>query len=294
MENNINEFPRKSPASLTAARFKRVQDFRIVSARDPELYGRIGSPKWGDELHRFLADKRIAREDVERWIETNAQVTGPLPKKRKLEPHTENEPEQLLNFRGRALGTRRHPEVIQIQRPPSASSSSFSTDSQQSGDTVVSAMNPNYDASTNPISLNDAATPASGLNVQESSGLNVQESSGILNISTASQTSQSETQNDSIALNLLLREIAQQPEGSPREVILKDMAIGFGALYGLVQLSQKYEQFNRPFFLRTIHNIYKKLKEFQEINVGTQAVDEMEENITVTRAAISDSQQHLN
>jgi len=77
---------RRVAAGLTQLRFKRVQEFKILSGTDPTRYGRLGSSKWGDELYRFLGDKRISREDVQRWMDTNSRVTDPLPNVLESEP----------------------------------------------------------------------------------------------------------------------------------------------------------------------------------------------------------------
>jgi len=44
-------------------------------------------------LHRFLADRKISREDVQRWMDTNSRVTDPLPNVLESEPqfdHNQN------------------------------------------------------------------------------------------------------------------------------------------------------------------------------------------------------------
>jgi len=78
-ELKTQKIPRKhAVAGLTPFTFKQVQEFKLMSGTDPTRYGQLGSPKWGNELHRFLVDKdkRISREDVQRWMDMDSQVTN--------------------------------------------------------------------------------------------------------------------------------------------------------------------------------------------------------------------------
>jgi len=258
--------PKRCASRLTVARFKRIQDFKRVRGSNLNIYGRLGSPKWVDELHEFLADKRISREDIQYWIETESEVTEPLPEINKSKPKPyASYPEQLFSATGRALRTCR---LAKVQRSPAAAASDHSSTS--STDTPGSGSGPGPTITIPSKAHHSKKNRDNQALVSPNPAANSEEfedfilpnfGDGVLN-DIKTQKSMPPLLKHSASSVF----IPQQPEVPVEQMILKDVETGLAALQTLTKLTKKYENV-QPSFVPQIRYMYQKFEELGKIIV---------------------------
>jgi len=248
--NRPTQRPKQRKAGLTQLRFKRVKDFKLMSRSNSTRFGTLGSQKWGDELHTFIADKRVTRTDVQRWMEKEPQVKELICESAHRPASDEIEPRRPVS--------RSSEGHTQSRSRRSRSQSLSSGHSQVSDHTLVSQTNnqnqnsaknceeyepenPNFVSSSNPIP-----------NVAPSFGNPPSTSQSAGNYSGAMEQQGPHSQ-------------PQTDTDIPFDSNLKNISTCFAAIKVLSNFAKTNEIFKTCHY--PILKIYRKLLKIQEMNI---------------------------
>jgi len=258
MEVAKTKAPKRRHGKLTQARQKRILIFKLISSTDSNKYGRVGTPKWGDELHKHLADKRITRADIQHWIDTKREIAEPLAETRKHESRVNTTAPRYLRSQAES-------PVVVAETPRSRSSSA---------DSCATVVRPVADSNGNHGTSGDENPSGSTTDFSNTPSPNgsVHEHDTRATAPTSSQRTCT-TPTPAYQQRLHLQDISSDT------TILEDMSIGFAVVQKLSQLSTKYEKLRRLGFDARV--VYSKLEKFHKTNIVPQLPQQWKREVEV-------------
>jgi len=270
-------------AGLTQIRLKRVQNFKLMSSMDLNRFGQLGSRKWGDELHTFLADKRVSRIDVQRWMEKERQVMDLLRESAHRPPVSDEiEPRRSVGRSSEGHSQSRSRSRSHSRSHRSRSQSLSSVGSEVSDHTLVPQTNNQNQNSAMNCEEYDPENP----NFVSNSNPNPNVGPSIGNHPSTSQSKSGGNYSGAME--------QQGPPSQPQpevdlETEMKNISSCFSALKVLSNFCNRYE------YLKTCHyqimKMFRKLMQIQKmkINIVTPRINsppiiikqEVDENIYI-------------